>query len=98
MRVRIGDGYEGWPDRGAFRCDSPHRGASGACSQPLLDQLKIGGRLVAPVGRKEQDLVRITRTEKGFDREVIARGAVRSDDRQGPARLDRVMPRLALAP
>jgi protein-L-isoaspartate O-methyltransferase len=27
---------------------------------------------VAPVGREDQDLVRITRTEKGFNREVIA--------------------------
>jgi hypothetical protein len=27
---------------------------------------------VAPVGGEEQDLVRITRTEKGYDRQVIA--------------------------
>jgi len=39
---------------------------------PLLDQLKVGGHLVAPVGRADQDLVRITRTEKGFNREFIA--------------------------
>ena len=39
--------------------------------RPLLEQLKVGGRLVAPVGRVEQQLVRITRTPDGFAREVI---------------------------
>ena len=37
--------------------------------KPLLDQLKVGGRLVAPVGREDQKLVRITRTETGYRRE-----------------------------
>ena len=36
--------------------------------QPLLAQLKVGGRLVAPVGRVEQRLVRITRTEPASSR------------------------------
>ncbi len=40
--------------------------------RPLLEQLKIGGRLVAPVGKSDQKLVRITRTESGFEQEFIA--------------------------
>ena len=32
--------------------------------QPLLDQLAVGGRLVAPVGDRTQQLVLITRTGK----------------------------------
>ena len=39
--------------------------------KPLLDQLKVGGRLVAPVGREVQHLVRITKTETGLKREVL---------------------------
>ena len=51
-------------------CSPPRR--RDASRGRLLDQLKVGGRLVAPVGREDQDLVRITRTETGFTRKVIA--------------------------
>ena len=38
----------------------------------LLDQLAIGGRLLIPVGPQgRQDLVRITRTEAGLERETL---------------------------
>ena len=39
--------------------------------QELLDQLSVGGRLVIPIGEREQKLYRITRTEEGFQREFI---------------------------
>jgi len=36
----------------------------------LLQQLKIGGKLVIPIGDKEQQMIRYTRTaEKVFDKE-----------------------------
>jgi protein-L-isoaspartate(D-aspartate) O-methyltransferase len=72
VHVKIGDGYEGWPDRAPFDAILLTAAPPDRIPQPLLDQLKLGGRLVAPVGRLDQDLVRITRTERGFDREVIA--------------------------
>ena len=71
VHTRIGDGYEGWPECAPFDAIVLTAAPPERIPQPLLDQLKIGGRLVAPVGRGEQDLVRITRTEKGFSREVI---------------------------
>ncbi len=40
--------------------------------EPLLDQLAPGGRLVMPVGRGVQELVRVRRTPKGDVSEVIA--------------------------
>lgn len=40
----------------------------------LVAQLRIGGRLVLPVGpREEQVLVRVTRTEGGYDKELLER-------------------------
>jgi protein-L-isoaspartate(D-aspartate) O-methyltransferase len=71
VHVRIGDGYEGWPKHAPFDAivltAAPQR-----VPQPLLDQLKIGGRLVAPVGRDEQQLLVISRTEQGLSTEVAA--------------------------
>jgi protein-L-isoaspartate(D-aspartate) O-methyltransferase len=87
VQVRIGDGYEGWPGRAPYDAIVLTAAPPERVPQPLLDQLKIGGRLVAPVGREDQDLVRITRTEKGFDREVIA--PVRFVPMTGKAQRDR---------
>jgi protein-L-isoaspartate(D-aspartate) O-methyltransferase len=72
VHAKIGDGYEGWPEKAPFDAIILTAAPPDHVPQPLLDQLKIGGRLVAPVGRNVQDLVRITRTRKGVDREVVA--------------------------
>jgi protein-L-isoaspartate(D-aspartate) O-methyltransferase len=71
VRVHIGDGFDGWPARAPYDA-IVLTAAPTKVPQPLLDQLRVGGRLVAPVGRQVQDLVVITRTAQGFVTETIA--------------------------
>jgi protein-L-isoaspartate(D-aspartate) O-methyltransferase len=86
VHVRIGDGHAGWPERAPFDAivltAAPER-----VPKPLLEQLRVGGRLVAPVGRDEQKLVVISRTERGLLTDVVT--YVRFVPMTGRARSDR---------
>jgi protein-L-isoaspartate(D-aspartate) O-methyltransferase len=70
VRVRAGDGHGGWPEH------APYDGAYLTCApvsipEPVVEQVRPGGRVVAPVGRGRQELVRLTRrADGGVDRET----------------------------
>jgi protein-L-isoaspartate(D-aspartate) O-methyltransferase len=65
VTVMVGDGAEGDPDGAPF--DRITMAAATPSIPPaLLDQLGVGGVLVAPVGRREAVLTRVERTEKGL--------------------------------
>ncbi|WP_333840394.1 protein-L-isoaspartate(D-aspartate) O-methyltransferase [Novosphingobium sp.] len=49
VRVRVGDGFAGWPERAPFDAVMVTAG-SASVPTPLLDQLRTGGRLVMPIG------------------------------------------------
>ena len=64
--VKCFDGTLGWAANGPY--DAILVAAGGpAIPEPLIAQLKIGGRLIVPVGdsRESQRLIRVTRTETG---------------------------------
>lgn len=68
--IKCFDGTRGWSAHAPY--DGILVAAGGPdVPEPLMEQLKVGGRLVLPVGatRDSQTLVRIIRTEKGFERE-----------------------------
>jgi protein-L-isoaspartate(D-aspartate) O-methyltransferase len=71
VRFRYGDGIAGW------KAHAPFDGilvAAAPLSVPeaLLQQLKIGGRLLVPVGPEgEQQLIRFTRKEQRIEKESL---------------------------
>jgi protein-L-isoaspartate(D-aspartate) O-methyltransferase len=70
VQVRTGDGYRGWPEEAPFDAILV-TAAPDAIPDPLLAQLKPGGRLVVPVGAGTQELIRLTRTASGVERETL---------------------------
>lgn len=65
VEVRVGNGYLGWPEQAPFDgillTAAPEK-----IPQPLIDQLKKGGRLVAPVGGyADQELVVLEKSSSG---------------------------------
>jgi protein-L-isoaspartate(D-aspartate) O-methyltransferase len=74
VKLKHGDGMKGWPTQAPF--DGIIVAAAPlAVPDALLNQLAIGGRLVVPVGPEgQQQLLRLTRRETGFHKEML--GAV----------------------
>lgn len=69
--IKVGDGTIGWSEHAPYdailvTAAAPH------VPRPLLEQLQVGGRLVAPIGGEEtQSLLRIRRDEDGFHEEDL---------------------------
>lgn len=70
IHLRVGDGYAGWPDAAPFDgilvTAAPEK-----IPQPLIDQLKVGGKLVIPVGSYFQDLMVLTKTANGLEKKNV---------------------------
>ena len=69
VEVVVGDGTKGLPEEAPFDAIIV-TAAAPEVPQPLIDQLKVGGRLVMPVGGNwHQEMVRLTKTDDGVKRE-----------------------------
>jgi len=68
--IRQGDGYLGWPEREPFDAIIV-TAAPPTIPTLLLDQLKIGGRMVLPVGKYVQELVIVSKNESGHTMESV---------------------------
>jgi protein-L-isoaspartate(D-aspartate) O-methyltransferase len=72
VSLLCGDGTYGWPEFAPYDAILVGAGAP-EVPQPLLQQLAIGGRLIVPVGgREDQRLWEIARTESGYDRRELS--------------------------
>ncbi len=68
--VKWGDGYKGWPEHAPFD-RIIITAAPEEIPQELVAQLKVGGRMVLPVGKWYQELVLITKDATGIKKETI---------------------------
>lgn len=66
IHFRVGDGYQGWPDAAPFDAIIV-TAAPPEIPEPLKSQLRIGGRLVIPVGDTVQELRTLLKYEHGFE-------------------------------
>ena len=87
----IGDGWLGWPPHAPYDRIMV-TAATEEVPETLLDQLRVGGRMVLPMGpdRDNQVLVQIDKTESGETREnliavrfvPLVKGRVKREDRE----------------
>jgi protein-L-isoaspartate(D-aspartate) O-methyltransferase len=69
--IKVGDGTIGWSEHAPYDAILV-TAAAPQVPRPLLDQLKLGGRLVMPLGPEDaQMLIRVRRDEDGFHEEAL---------------------------
>lgn len=74
VQVRTADGFEGWPEQAPFDAISV-AAATEYVPERLVEQLRIGGRLVIPIGsdNTDQELFCYTRTVDGTTEQSLGR-------------------------
>ncbi|MBN2135506.1 MAG: protein-L-isoaspartate(D-aspartate) O-methyltransferase [Acidobacteria bacterium] len=70
IKMKLGDGYHGWREYGPYDAIVV-TAAPQQEPQPLIEQLKLGGKMIIPVGDYVQELVVITKEKDGIKREKI---------------------------
>ncbi|MBL7157682.1 MAG: protein-L-isoaspartate(D-aspartate) O-methyltransferase [Candidatus Omnitrophica bacterium] len=70
VTVKWGDGYKGWPEHAPFDAIIVTASPS-EVPEELVKQLKVGGRMVVPIGSFFQELYLIERTESGIQKNKL---------------------------
>jgi len=87
VSVRHGDGYLGWAEHAPYDVIIV-TAAPTYIPEALIDQLKVGGRMIIPVGSFYQELYRLTKTADGVREERLLPvrfvPMLEGDDKKGP--------------
>jgi protein-L-isoaspartate(D-aspartate) O-methyltransferase len=70
IQIKWGDGYQGWKEHAPFDAIIV-TAAPAEVPEELVKQLKIGGRMVIPIGGFFQELYLITRTKSGVTKGTL---------------------------
>ena len=71
VTFRVGDGWDGWPEQAPFDAINVAAAMGEGPPRTLETQLADGGRMVAPVGTKEQHLILTTRAGDKINRRQL---------------------------
>ncbi len=70
VQLRAGNGFDGWPEAGPF--DAIVVSAAPAeIPRELVRELRVGGRMVLPLGTDDQELVLLKKTDQGLESEDL---------------------------
>ena len=72
IRLKLGDGKLGWKENAPYDVIIVSA-APKSIPEELKNQVRVGGRIIIPIGTDEQKLLRITKNSDGFDVENCAR-------------------------
>ncbi|HSS47323.1 MAG TPA: protein-L-isoaspartate(D-aspartate) O-methyltransferase [Thermoanaerobaculia bacterium] len=70
VAIRVGDGHRGWPEHAPFDAILLSVGTPEVPPQ-LIKQLRVGGKMVLPLGGFFQDLLVITKAADGIEKRTI---------------------------
>lgn len=70
ITVKQGDGYQGWTDHAPYD-KIIVTAAPPFIPEELIKQLKVGGRMVLPVGKDYQELILLTKTADGVKKQTL---------------------------
>jgi protein-L-isoaspartate(D-aspartate) O-methyltransferase len=89
VSLHLGDGWEGLRDQGPFEAINVAAAIEEGVPAALTEQLAMGGRLVAPVGGRDQHLILVRRTPAGLEQTALEPvrfvPLVRGQSPEGPA-------------